>query len=320
MRSLPAGRRLRVAVIGAGAVGGVFSACLAQAGHVVSVADVRPDLLEAFRLDGIKIRGAREVDAHFARVCTDTEILVEKRHDLVLLALKVPAMPSAAALLREHDDGRAICVVACNGLGAEDAVCQAVGRKRVHRLVLNFAASIETPGVVHLRSFMGDFVIGPCDPSGMALSERLARIFSEAGLPTSAVADIVTRQWEKLILNAALSAVCAVTGLTTSDVMQHAEGRELACRTIAEGVAVASACGVKLAEGFFDHSVAYLDRCGSHVPSLARDLTEGRPVEIDALNGAIVEAGKRAGVATPVNEALSVMVRMMRDCKRQQAV
>lgn len=305
--------KLRVAIVGTGSVGGIFAACLIDAGHEVSVADVRPEILDAIRTEGIQIHGKLDLHVKPAHVYEGLDILKHGPYDLVFLILKVPVLMSLADKIAKADQPENIYVVACNGVDSEAPLIEKLGPKRVHRAVLNFAASVEAPAKINFVGIMGDHLVGPNDPSCMLVSKKIAQLLTDAHLPTVPVENIQDKVWEKAILNAALSALCSVTRLTMKTVLDHEDGHEFVKSLLREAVDVAMAKGVHLADGFFEGAVAYLKRASNHYPSMYWDLIEGRPVEIEAVNGAIVRAGEKYGVATPYNHALTALVRMIRD-------
>jgi 2-dehydropantoate 2-reductase len=160
---------------------------------------------------------------------------------------------------------------------------------------------------------MDQAVIGPCTPDAEGRARQVAELLSAAGVPARSSATILPAVWEKTILSAALSALCAVTQQTMRAVIRHADGRALMVQVLREAIAVAEASGVTLRAGFFEYALDYLERSDDHLPSLALDLREGRDLEIDVLNGAIVAAGEARGVPTPCNRTLTTLVRLLRD-------
>jgi 2-dehydropantoate 2-reductase len=132
---------------------------------------------------------------------------------------------------------------------------------------------------------------------------------SEAGLETQFTPDIKKYEWEKVILNAALSAVCALARKPMKDMMDFELTELLVEELLREGIAVAEACGVTFDEGFLKHCVQYLKKAGYHKTSMHQDIERGTPTEIDWLNGKIVERGRALGVKTPYNFAITALVK-----------
>jgi 2-dehydropantoate 2-reductase len=277
----------------------------------VSVAEVKPDLLAAISSDGLWVEGQLTLRVKCPRVFYGTDILRAGPYDLILLMVKVPSLGPLASALKHYDYPQTQYVVGCNGLGSEVEVVQALGPERVLRAIINFAAQVESPGVRCLIAFMDQTLIGPVNMADFGPAQAIAQLFTEAQLPARPVIKIESSVWEKAILSAALSAICAITHSHMKAVITHPAGHELMVRVLREGITVAQANGISLRPDFFEYALQYLESSGEHFPSLAMDLHEGRDLEIEVLNGAIVAAGKRCGVPTPYNDALTMLVRFL---------
>jgi len=137
----------------------------------------------------------------------------------------------------------------------------------------------------------------------------MAEMMSEAGLQTQFTADIKRYEWEKVILNAALSPVCALARKPMKDMMDLEITESLVEDLLREGIEVAEATGVTFDEGFFEHCVQYLKKAGYHKTSMHQDIERGSPTEIDWLNRKIVEYGRAHGVKTPYNLTITALVK-----------
>jgi 2-dehydropantoate 2-reductase len=211
----------------------------------------------------------------------------------------------------------AVCSVQ-NGLGNEEAIAEHV--PRVIRGTTFPAGSIVEPGHVHW-DVKGDTTIGPFEPSPAPMEEveRLAEACTRAGLPTAAVADARGPQWRKVIFNAATNPIGALTGLTHGRVCEDEELRRLVSALVDEGKAVAAAQGIELdadPEELIDYAarpeVAY-----DHKASMLQDVEARRQTEIDYLNGGIARFGREHGVATPLNEAVTALIKGLEASWRQ---
>jgi 2-dehydropantoate 2-reductase len=132
---------------------------------------------------------------------------------------------------------------------------------------------------------------------------------SEAKLETRFTRRVKKYEWEKVILNAALSATCALTRKPMKDMMDLEETAFLATELMREGIEVAEASGVILDEGFLEHAVEYLKKAGYHRTSMHQDILRKLPTEIDWLNGRIVERGRALGLQTPYNAAITSLIK-----------
>jgi 2-dehydropantoate 2-reductase len=201
-----------------------------------------------------------------------------------------------------------------NGVGNEETIARHVAR--VIRGTTFPAGKILAPGVVQW-DVKGDTTLGPFEPSAAPLDEieRLAEACTRGGMPTSAVADARPAQWRKVIFNAATNPVGALTGLTHGRVCERPHLRALVTALVDEGKAVAAAQGIVLdadPEELIDHAakpeVAY-----DHKASMLQDVEARRATEIDYLNGGIARFGRELGVATPLNDAVTALVKARED-------
>jgi 2-dehydropantoate 2-reductase len=144
---------------------------------------------------------------------------------------------------------------------------------------------------------------------GESLARQLAAMMSEAELETQFTPHIKKYEWEKVILNAALSATCALTRKPMKDMMDFEQTEFLAEELMREGMEVAEASGVKLDEGFLEHGIQYLKKAGYHRTSMHQDILRRLPTEIDWLNGRIVERGHALGLQVPYNFTITALIK-----------
>jgi 2-dehydropantoate 2-reductase len=296
-----------VTVVGCGAVGSLFAANLAQLDDVeVWALDVWPEHVEAINAGGLRLSGAGEVVGRL-RATTDPAELPAS--DFGIVATKsMHTGPAVASAAHAFADGAVVSVQ--NGVGNEEAVAEHV--ERVIRGTTFPAGKILEPGHVQW-DVKGDTTIGPFEPSPAPLEavERLADACTRAGMPTTAVPDARGPQWLKLIFNAATNPMGALTGLTHGRVCEDPELRRVVTALVDEGKAVADAQGIELGgdpEALIDHA-ARPDVAYDHKASMLQDVEAKRQTEIDFLNGGIVRFGREHGVPTPMNEAITALIK-----------
>jgi 2-dehydropantoate 2-reductase len=296
-----------VTVVGCGAVGSLFAANLAQLDDVeVWALDVWPEHVEAINAGGLRLSGAGEVVGRL-RATTDPAELPAS--DFGIVATKsMHTGPAVASAAHAFADGAVVSVQ--NGVGNEEAVAEHV--ERVIRGTTFPAGKILEPGHVQW-DVKGDTTIGPFEPSPAPLEavERLADACTRAGMPTTAVPDARGPQWLKLIFNAATNPMGALTGLTHGRVCEDPELRRVVTALVDEGKAVADAQGISLGgdpETLIDHA-AQPDVAYDHKASMLQDVEARRQTEIDFLNGGIVRFGREHGVPTPMNEAITALIK-----------
>ena len=297
----------RICVVGCGAVGSLFAASLAQLDDVeVWAYDLDAEHVRAIDEHGLRLSGAGEL---VGRPHATTDASELPPCELGIVATKSMHTHAAIGAAAHAFVNGAVCSVQ-NGLGNEEAIAMHV--PRVIRGTTFPAGHIVAPGDVHW-DVKGDTTIGPFEPSPASMEEvgRLANACTRAGLPTKAVADARGPQWRKVIFNAATNPVGALTGLTHGRVCEDGGLRRLVSGLVDEGKAVAAAQEIVLdadPEELIDYAarreVAY-----EHKASMLQDVEARRQTEIDYLNGGIVRFGRDHGVATPLNEAVTALIK-----------
>ena len=299
---------MKIAVVGCGAMGSVYAALLAAAGHEVWAIDSWREHVQAMRERGLHLEGAsgdRTVPVH-----ATTDAAEAGRCDLVIIATKAMHVEQAAHSVRSLLGPETVVLSIQNGLGGPDTAAKVLGRERVLvGVVGGFGASMRGPGHAHHNGWE---LVRLGELSGPVTSrlEQVAEVWRSGGFKVKCFDDIDQLVWEKLICNVCFSGTCAMTERTVGEVMNDADAWECASGCAKEAYAVAKARGIKLD---FDEPVEYVRNFGSKIPnarpSMLLDHLAGRMSEIDAINGAIPPAAKDAGVAAPYNTVISALVR-----------
>jgi 2-dehydropantoate 2-reductase len=285
----------------------LFAANLAQLEDVeVWAYDVSQAHVDAINANGLRLTGAGDVLGHLTAT-TDAATLPPC--DVGIVATKAMHTEGAiAATAHAFADGAVATVQ--NGVGNEEVVARHV--ERVIRGTTFPAGKILEPGVVQW-DVKGDTTLGPFEPQPARVDEisRLADACTRGGMPASAVDDARPAQWRKVIFNASTNPVGALTGLTHGRVCERPDLRAIVSALVEEGKAVAAAQGIVLdadPEELIDHAakpeVAY-----DHKASMLQDVEARRATEVDYLNGGIARFGRELGVATPLNDAITRLVK-----------
>jgi 2-dehydropantoate 2-reductase len=305
---------VRVCIVGCGAVGSLFAANLARLEDVeVWAYDLDPQHVDAINEHGLRLTGADEV-VGILRATTAASSLPPCDFGIVATkAMHTEAAISATA--HAFTDGAVASVQ--NGIGNEDAIARHV--ERVIRGTTFPAGKLISPGLVQW-DVKGDTAFGPFEESPASLQEieLLAEACTRAGMPASATPDARPAQWRKVIFNSATNPVGALTGLTHGRVCERPNLRALVSALVDEGKAVASAQEIVLdadPEDLIDHA-ARPDVAYEHRASMLQDVDAKRPTEIDYLNGGIARYGRELGVPTPLNHAVTALVKALEDSWR----
>ncbi|WP_323121085.1 ketopantoate reductase family protein [Burkholderia alba] len=303
---------MKIAILGAGAMGSLFGGLLAEHGHDVTLIDVNDAHLDAIRRDGLRLdtdAGDRRVSG--LRAVRPDEAAGGAPPDLLLVFTKSlhtrPALDGVRALLANNP----AVLTLQNGLGNVEAIRECVPAERILVGVTTWPADLAGPAHVHshgagaIRLMSADGVMRPAVRSACAA-------LTGAGLNCAADPDVWAAIWEKVAFNAALNPLCTVTGCTVDQLGAREDGPRLALAIVAETAAVARAQGIAVDEGKVRASVLHaIAEHRGHRPSMLQDVLAGRRTEIDAINGAVVAAARDAGIAVPHTETLMRLVRII---------
>ena len=298
-------------MVGCGAVGSLFAANLAQLDDVeVWAYDLDRAQVDAINANGLRLIGAGDV-LGLVRATTDAGEL--PACDLGIVATKAMHTEPAIAITAHAFAEGAVASVQ-NGIGNEETLARHV--RRVIRGTTFPAGKVVSPGVVQW-DVKGDTTLGPFEPSPAASEEieRLADACTRAGMPTEAVTDARPAQWRKVVFNAATNPVGALTRLTHGRACERLDLRAVISGLVDEGRAVAAAQRITLdadPEEMIDHA-AKPDVAYDHKASMLQDVEVRRPTEIDYLNGGIARFGRELGVPTPLNDAITALVKGLED-------
>jgi 2-dehydropantoate 2-reductase len=292
---------MKIAVMGAGAVGCYYGGMLARAGHDVVLIG-RPQHVEAIERQGLRLE-TQTFDERI-RVSASTEASAVLGAQLVLFCVKSTDTESGAAAIKPYLAPDALVLSLQNGVENADRL-RAMLPREVAAAVVYIGTEMAGPG--HVRHHgRGELVIEP----SMA-SDDVARALIAAGVPTDISGNVRGALWAKLVLNCAYNALSAITQLPYGRLVKG-EGIIAVMRDIVdECVAVANADGVTL-PGDVDAAVRKIaETMAGQYASTAQDLARGRRSEIDHLNGLIVRRGEALGVATPANRLLHAIVKLI---------
>ena len=296
----------RVCVIGAGSIGSLF------AGHLAQVADVsvltrREDHAEALNREGLRVTGRSDLHAR-VRASADPDAI--EPFDLGIVATKAHGLDSAATAL-EGRFPEALVMTTLNGLGAE-AVVREHGEWPIVSAVTFMSGTkhsdTEVEYVLDTATWMG-----PYEDTPLERVEEVGDLVRRSGLEAEVFPDLLPAQWSKLIFNATVNSVAALTGLRHdhhfADEAEPSDLGHLVRDLVDEGKAVAAAAGVDLYEDPWEMNVHATRRGSAHYPSMLEDVEAHRATEIDLITGSLVREAERHGVPVPLHTALYRLVK-----------
>ena len=303
--------KYRFGIVGVGPVGSIMAAHLAKAGHNVTLVDILRAHMDEIKTNGLSIAGFKEMNVPFSRanLCYGIDEMSGKDVDVVFISVKASVLPQILSILKQVAKPGMTFISLQNGLDNEDLIADVFGKENTLRIVVNYAGNLIDNGKVRMSFFNAPNYIGMIDPAAEKKARTLAEVITAADLETAFTSDIKKYEWEKIILNAALSPVCALTRRTMKQMMEFEDTRGLAEAVLREGIEVAEANGIYFESGFLEHCMGYLDKAGHHRTSMHVDIEKKNPTEIGFINDKIVKYGKAKGIPTPYNSTIVSLIR-----------
>jgi 2-dehydropantoate 2-reductase len=323
---------MNICVVGAGAIGGLLAVKLAELGENVSVI-VRGPHLAAVRANGMKL--FTEGSEHVVRLAATDRIREVGAQDLVILALKAHQLSGVAQDLKFLCGPQTVVVTAQNGIpwwyffkydgpykgtvlqsvDPGGTVADNVDVSQVIGSIIYPAADIVSPGVI--RHIEGDRIsLGELDGQDTERLRTLVQLFRKAGFKVRVASDLRSEIWVKLWGNCTFNPISALTHATLVDICQFPPTRELAESVMREAQAIGEKLGARFGVSL-EKRIAGAEAVGKHKTSMLQDVETGRPLELEALVGSVLELGRLTGVATPhlsaIHACTSLLARVLRD-------
>ncbi|MCK9380521.1 MAG: 2-dehydropantoate 2-reductase [Sulfuritalea sp.] len=292
---------MKIAVMGAGAVGCYYGGMLARAGHEVVLIG-RPQHVDAVRRDGL-FMDTKSFQEHVAmQAATDASGI--EGAQLVLCCVKSTDTENAAAEMQPHLASGAVVLSLQNGVDNAERLQAALGRE-VLPAVVYVATEMAGPGHVKHHG-RGELVIGPS-----AASQELAALFAAAGVPVQISDNVAGALWTKLTVNCAYNALSAITQLPYGRLVQGQGVEDVMRDVVQECLAVAQGDGVVVPGDIWEAVQRIVHTMPGQLSSTAQDVARHKPSEIDYLNGHVLRRGAALGIATPVNRVLHTLVKLL---------
>ena len=297
---------MRVCVVGAGSIGSLFAA------HLATVADVlvltrREEHARALNQQGLRVSGRHDFTARVTAAAAARDL---PDFDLGIVATKANAVEDAAESLGGKFAGATIMTVQ-NGLGAEEIV-------RAHGAWPLISGVTFMSGTKHSDAHVEYILdtptwLGPYGETPFERVDEVARLLVDSGLKADALPDLRPAQWSKLIFNATVNGVAALTGLPHDEHFAAESDLgdlgHLVHELVDEGKRVAAAAGVELHDDPWEMNVLATKRGSAHYPSMLEDVEAKRPTEVELINGALVREAARHGVEAPLQTAIYRLVK-----------
>lgn len=302
----------QIMMVGAGAVGGFFGAHLAKTNPNVSFL-LRPRTLQAVKERGLTIRSAAGTFTVNPVAASDPRAL--PRPDLVILSVKAYDLDEVMSQLESVITERTVFLTLQNGVDAEDRIIERLKRDCVVGGVAFIYAKIAEPGVIdHYKK--GAVAIGELMGHRSQRVLRIADLFAQAGIPCQIVDDIRRSKWEKMCWNCVFNPLTVIIDDRVAKALEHPEMLDVIRHIVGEVAAVSAGCKVPLGPDMADRIVKWTQEIRDIHTSMYDDWKAGRRTEIDYLNGYVARRGRELGIPTPLNDALTAMIKTIAEKER----
>jgi 2-dehydropantoate 2-reductase len=297
-----------VAIVGAGAMGCLFAARLAEGGARVTLVDVDGERLAIIARDGVTLVDDKGSRTMAVGVALAAELAAPV--DLLLLFTKGPHSAAAIGSVSHLAELGPVVLTLQNGIGNADLLAAAFGADRVLLGTAHVPADLTGPASVVTQGF-DSLDLGGFSAAAHELAPQVVALLQSAGFTARVADEVSATVWEKVAFNAALNATGMICQVHNAG-LDNEPGRRLAVKVVDEAVAVASALGLELDRTRILTTIdAALHEHAHHKASMLQDRERGRPTEIETINGAISRHGLRLGVPTPVCDTFTDLVRLI---------
>ncbi len=298
---------MKIAVVGAGAMGSLFGAMLAEAGNEVWLYDVWREHVQSINQNGLQIE--REGKTRTVKIKATADPQQIGRVELVIIFVKSSRTNAAAETAQTIADAGGSVMTLQNGMGNADVIAEFVEPERILAGTTSHGATLLGPGSIR-HAGIGPTTIGVWSQTeeGLRRAEQFAEFFNRAGIKTESVADVRSVVWNKLLINIGINAITALTNIKNGQILDLEITRELSRAAVVEAIGVAQAQNIKVHDDTLDLVFKVAEATAVNRSSMGQDVDNRRQTEITAINGFIVREAKRLGLQAPVNFALTALV------------
>jgi 2-dehydropantoate 2-reductase len=301
---------MKILIMGAGAVGAYYGAQLQRAGEDV-VFCARGDNLRALRENGLEIKSFKGDLKLPVNVTGDPKEFGP--YDLILFAVKSYDTESAATQLAGCLTSDGVLMTIQNGVENEQVLCRFFPREAVMGGNSRVGAELISPGRV-LHTALGEIEFGELDGRITPRAEKIAELFHRAGILGELTADLQTIRWYKLMGNNSTNSVSALSHTTLGQMLEDIDGFNLVRTLMLETLAVGRAEGARVSDDRVDAQLAMIRKslnAGAIKTSTLQDLEKGKPLEYEAISGAVLRAARRHGINVPATETVYTLLKLL---------
>ena len=297
---------MKTVMIGPGAMGSLFGGLLSRAGEELWLVGYRKEQVETISSVGLALE--EKGKSQIIPMKATPDVTSVGKADLVIFFVKTYDTERAVSdsLVLEKEDTAFLTLQ--NGLGNEEAICKKIDRKKVMLGVTGHGATLLRPGHVRHAGW-GKTFVGELDHRITDRATRIAQMFCKAGIETEASPNIHDQVWGKLVVNAGINALTALTGFKNGQLLDYPETARLMERLVFEAAQVARKKGVHIEEDPIEKVRKAAEATRENRSSMGQDFDHRRRTEIDAINGAVVREAQALGIPAPFNQAVTDLVK-----------
>lgn len=299
---------MRVAIVGAGAMGSLFGFFLRRADKDVWLLDKHPELTSYIREQGLTVEGTS--GRHVVSIPITTQVADIAWADLIIIFVKAydttQAILHAKPLFRQSS----VLLTLQNGIGNVEAIVKLVGQGKTIAGITAHGATVLGPG--HIRhAGTGETIIGELHGRETERLVQIRNFLESAGIAVNITQDVTSLLWSKLLINVGINPLTGITDLPNGALLDFEETRKIMHRAVNEAKEVASRKGIRLIyEDHIQKVDSVCEATAQNISSMLQDLRNKKRTEIDFINGALVKEGSGAGVGTPINQALTHLIHL----------
>ncbi|MBW2431828.1 MAG: 2-dehydropantoate 2-reductase [Deltaproteobacteria bacterium] len=301
---------MKVAVVGAGAMGSLFGAMLADAGNEIWLYDIWQEHVQTINQDGLSVESQGKT--RLVRLNATTDPYQIGQAELTIIFVKSNQTPSAAKTAQQIAGSDGSVMTLQNGMGNADLIAEIIEPDRILAGTTSHGATMLGAGCIR-HAGIGATTIGAwaATEQGRTRAGQIADFFNRAGIETEAVDDVRRVVWNKLLINIGINAITALSGIKNGQILDLEITRELSRAAVEEAMTVARAKEIKIREDAVDVVFKVAEATAVNRSSMGQDVDHKRRTEIAAINGFIVREAQKLDIEAPVNFTLTALIQTL---------
>jgi 2-dehydropantoate 2-reductase len=298
---------MKIAVVGAGAMGSLFGAMLAEAGNEVWLYDVWKEHVETLNRDGLRIERDDQTRVVPVKATTDPDQIGSA--ELTIIFVKSTQTRSAASTAGQISASDGAVMTLQNGMGNADGIAEFIPADRILAGTTSHGATMMGAGRIR-HAGTGPTTIGSWSATeqGRLRAQQAAAFLNQAGIIAEAVNDVHSVVWNKLLINIGINAITALSGIKNGEILDQEATRRLSQLAVEEAMAVARARGIAINADAVDIVFKVAEATAANRSSMGQDVDNKRQTEIAAINGFVVHEAQKLGIEAPINFALTTLI------------